>query len=51
MTKEESRKKLVELAKKNLGKPYKYGAKPEEVPEIFDCSCFLKPKNKPGKSR
>ena len=41
MTKEEAKKKLVKLAKENLGKPYKYGAKMEEAPAIFDCSSFV----------
>ncbi len=33
--------KLVELAKSLIGKPYKYGAKPEDAPETFDCSSFI----------
>jgi len=41
MTKAEKQKQLVKLAKENLGKPYKYGAKPEETPKIFDCSSFV----------
>ena len=32
---------LIKLAKKFLGKPYKYGAKPEEAPIAFDCSSFV----------
>ena len=31
---------LVKSAKEFLGKPYRYGAKPEEAPEVFDCSSF-----------
>lgn len=31
---------LLSHAKKNLGKPYKYGAKPSEAPKVFDCSSF-----------
>lgn len=29
---------LKEEARKLIGVPYKYGAKPEEAPEFFDCS-------------
>lgn len=32
--------KLVQSAYACLGMPYKYGAKPEEAPEVFDCSSF-----------
>ncbi len=32
--------KLVFFAKKHLGKPYRYGAKPSEAPKTFDCSSF-----------
>ena len=32
--------KLVTLAEELIGKPYKYGAKPEEAPDFFDCSSF-----------
>ena len=32
--------KLAELAKSFIGKPYKYGAKAEEAPDVFDCSLF-----------
>ncbi|HEY4498418.1 MAG TPA: C40 family peptidase [Candidatus Paceibacterota bacterium] len=31
---------LVELAQSLLGTPYKYGATPEEAPQVFDCSSF-----------
>ncbi|PJE58410.1 MAG: peptidase P60 [Candidatus Portnoybacteria bacterium CG10_big_fil_rev_8_21_14_0_10_36_7] len=31
---------LISVAKKNLGKPYKYGAKPADAPKYFDCSSF-----------
>ncbi len=33
--------KLIANAKKLAGKPYKYGAKPEEAPDVFDCSGFI----------
>lgn len=33
--------RLVYFAKKHLGKPYKYGAKPYEAPGAFDCSSFV----------
>ncbi len=35
------RNKIVELAKQLIGKPYKYGAQPEEAPDFFDCSSFI----------
>lgn len=41
MNKEAARKKLLTLARGNLGKPYKYGAKPEEAPNFFDCSSLI----------
>jgi len=34
------KEKLVKLAQSLIGKPYKYGAKPEEAPNFFDCSSF-----------
>lgn len=34
-------KRVVTLAKSLIGKPYKYGAKPEEAPDFFDCSSFI----------
>ena len=33
--------KIVTLARSLIGKPYKYGAKPEEAPDFFDCSSFI----------
>ncbi|MFH1161916.1 MAG: NlpC/P60 family protein [Candidatus Jorgensenbacteria bacterium] len=33
--------KLVALAKGLVGRPYKYGAAPEEAPNFFDCSSFV----------
>ena len=37
---DQQKKKLVSIAETVLGKPYHYGAKPEEAPETFDCSSF-----------
>ena len=34
-------KKIIFFAKKNLGKPFKYGATASEAPRIFDCSSFV----------
>lgn len=34
-------KKLIALAEKYLGRPYKYGAKPSDAPKFFDCSSFM----------
>lgn len=31
---------LLEVAKGLVGKPFRYGAKPEEAPNLFDCSSF-----------
>ena len=33
--------KLVQIAEDLIGKPYKYGVRPEEAPEYFDCSSFV----------
>lgn len=33
--------KLITIAKSLVGVPYKYGAKPEEAPQVFDCSGFI----------
>ena len=32
--------KLIKIAKRLIGRPYKYGAKIEEAPRFFDCSLF-----------
>mgnify|MGYP001566695526 CR=1 FL=1 len=37
---ENQKTKLIELAKSLIGKPYKYGARPEDAPNEFDCSSF-----------
>jgi len=31
---------LLDITRKQIGKPYKYGAKSSEAPECFDCSLF-----------
>ena len=41
MTKIEKQKILVECALACLGRPYVYGAAPEEEPKRFDCSSFV----------
>ncbi len=33
--------KVIEIAKSLIGKKYKFGAKPEEAPDFFDCSSFV----------
>lgn len=33
--------KIVKIAKSLLGVPYKYGAKPEDAPNILDCSLLI----------
>ena len=38
---EAQKERLVSLARSLVGKPYKYGATPEEAPECFDCSSFI----------
>lgn len=35
------KEKLVSLARELVGKPYQYGAKPEDAPNVFDCSSFI----------
>ena len=42
MTNNKNADKLIEFAKKFIGTPYKYGAKMEEAPGVFDCSGFVK---------
>lgn len=37
----ENKLKISAIAKSLIGKPYKYGAKPEEAPHVFDCSSFV----------
>lgn len=32
---------LLHYARKHLGKPYKYGARPWQAPRVFDCSSFV----------
>ncbi|MBU0731338.1 C40 family peptidase [Patescibacteria group bacterium] len=39
--KEKQRNKIIFYARKNLGRPYKYGAKLYEAPNFFDCSSFI----------
>lgn len=34
------KEQIVSFAKTFIGKPYKYGATPEEAPSFFDCSLF-----------
>lgn len=36
----EQKKKIVSVARSLIGKPYLYGATPENVPNAFDCSSF-----------
>lgn len=38
---EAQKEKLVSLARELAGKPYQYGAKPEDAPNVFDCSSFI----------
>ncbi len=33
-------KKLLEIARQLIGIPYKYAAKPEDIPNFLDCSSF-----------
>jgi peptidoglycan endopeptidase LytE len=42
MKKEEKAKKLITIVKILVGRPYKYGAKMDEAPRVFDCSSFIK---------
>ena len=35
------KKRIIIFAKRNLGKPYKFDAKPSEAPKCFDCSSFV----------
>ncbi len=38
---ESQQKQIISLARSLIGKPYKYGATPEEAPDVFDCSSFI----------
>jgi cell wall-associated NlpC family hydrolase len=38
---ESQKNELLKIAKSLVGKSYKYGAKQEEAPELFDCSSFV----------
>ena len=40
MNREKKIFQLLILARSLIGKPYKYGARPEDAPEAFDCSSF-----------
>ncbi len=40
--KDKKLEKLLEIAKKLIGRPYKYGARMDEAPRYFDCSGFIK---------
>ena len=40
MTEEQKRKRLIYFAKKQIGKPYKWGVKKSEIGKYFDCSSF-----------
>lgn len=35
------KEKLILLAQELVGRPYQYGAKPEDAPNVFDCSSFI----------
>lgn len=37
---ESDQKKLLEIARSLIGTPYKYAAKPEDIPKYLDCSSF-----------
>jgi cell wall-associated NlpC family hydrolase len=39
--KEKIKERLISFATKQLGKPYKYGAKTTKNPKNFDCSSFV----------
>lgn len=41
LTRQEKEKILLHFARKHLGKPYKYGARPWQAPRVFDCSSFV----------
>lgn len=40
MTNEQKRERLVFFAKKQIGKPFKWGIKKHEIGKFFDCSSF-----------
>ncbi|MEK9170318.1 MAG: C40 family peptidase [Patescibacteria group bacterium] len=37
---DKKQEKILELARSFIDAPYKYGAKPEDIPQYFDCSSF-----------
>ena len=41
LLRKQKEEKLLFFARKHLGKPYKYGARPWQAPLIFDCYSFV----------
>mgnify|MGYP001607481859 FL=1 len=37
---DKKQEKILELTRSFIDAPYKYGAKPEDIPQYFDCSSF-----------